>query len=988
MPGPIDRTPFIGRQRELAELWQCLEAAGQGQGMLVLVAGEPGIGKTRLVSELAERARRQGWQVLAGRAYESEGMPPYLPFIEAVCHFVRACPLEDLRTQLGRAAPDVALLIPEVRDRLPDLPPRPSSGPELAQYRLFESVTDFLLAIARSASGLLLCLDDLHWADKSTLRLLQHLARKLAGARMLVVGTYRSVELGGTHPLADVLADLSRERLSQRLVLTAFSPEEAGMLIEGLSSRPAAPSVATAIYHQTEGNPFFLEEVVWHLQAQGRDLADPETAVSDWGIPEGVRQVIAKRCGRLSPVANQLLQAGAVLGDGFSFDVLETVSGLEATPLMDALDEVLAAGVLREEGDGYHFTHALIRQTLIAALNLPRKQRLHQRAAEAIERAHAQNLGPHLATLAYHFSQAAQSTGSLDKAIDYAMRAGARAATLLAHEDAAVHYGRALQALEASGSTDEGQRCDLLLALGDVQRRAGDIPHARETFQRAAAIARQAQLPDRLARAALGYDARGETEIGTLDKLQVDLLEEARRALGEEESALCARVLARLARALYYSDSLERRAALSQQAVVMARRVGDPVALADALNCRRAAIWRPENIAEQLDVATELVRLAEEIGDSELALQGHHWRLTDLLELGEVQAVDVEIAAYTQLAEELRQPLYRWYAALFRAMRVLLDGRFEDGERLVRQALELGQQVQNRNATVNFVVQMFVVRREQGRLGELEATLTELVERLPQLPALRCGLGYLYSELGRSAEVQRVFDDLAVDDFAGLPRDAHWLSGITLLSEVCAFLGDTRRAALLYDLLLPYAGRNIVIGAAVVCRGAVSRILGVLATALARWDAAAQHFEEALTTNARLGARCWLAHTYHEYAMMLLARDQRGDRLHARALLERALCIYQDLGVQYFAAKAEALLAHPSLARGSSPMPRYPDRLSAREVEVLRLIAGGKSNREIAAMLFISLNTVARHVSNIFAKTGAANRAEAATYAARHGLIT
>jgi DNA-binding CsgD family transcriptional regulator/tetratricopeptide (TPR) repeat protein len=986
VPGPITCTPFVGRQRELAELWQCLEAAGQGQGTLVLVAGEPGIGKTRLVCELAERARAQGWQVLAGRAYESEGMPPYLPFIEAVRPFVRTCPVEDLRVRLGRAAPSVALLIPEVRDRLPDLPPSSSSHSALARYQLFESVTDFLLAIACSGDGLLLCLDDLHWADISTLLLLQHLARKLVSARMLVVSTYRTIELGHAHPLIDVLADLSRERLSRRVMLTAFSPQEADMLIEGLSSTPAAPSVAAAIYHETAGNPFFLEEVVWHLQAQGRDLADPATAVSDWGIPEGVRYVIAKRCGRLSAVANQLLQAGAVLGDGFSFDVLTAVSGLEATPLLDALDEVLAAGVLREEGDGYYFTHALIRQTLIAELSLPRKQRLHQLAAEAIERVHARNLGPHLATLAYHFGQAAQSTSSLDKAIDYAARAGARATTLLAYEDAASHYGRALQALEARGATDEGQHCDLLLALGDVQRRAGDFPHARETFQRAAGLARQAQLPDRLARAALGYGARGETEIGSLDMSQVGLLEEALRVLGGEESALRARVLAGLARALYYSDSLEWRTALSQQAVAMARRVGDPLALADALNCRHAAIWGPESTAEQLDVATELVHLAEQIGDSERALQGHHWRLIDLLELGEVQAVDVEIDTYIWRAEEVHQPLYRWYAALFRTMRALLAGRFEDGERLARQALELGQQVQNRNATVNFVVQMFVVRREQGRLGELEATLTEVAERIPEMPAWRCGLAYLYSELGRRAEARRVFEHLAVDDFAGLPRDAHWLSGITLLSEVCAFLGDARRAAVLYHLLLPYAGRNIVLGAALACRGAVSRILGVLATVLARWDAAAQHFEEALTMNARLGASGWLAHTYHEYAMLLLARDQRGDRAHARALLEQALRIYRDLGVPYFAAKAEALLGHPSRARAPVPVLNYPDNLSPREVEVLRLIAAGRSNREIAAILFISLNTVARHVSNIFVKTNAANRAEAATYAIRHGL--
>jgi predicted ATPase len=232
---------------------------------------------------------------------------------------------------------------------------------------------------------------------------------------------------------------------------------------------------------------------------------------------------------------------------------------------MDALDEAIGAGVIREVGGGYHFTHALIRQTITSELSLPRRQRLHLRAAEAIEQTYADNLGPHLAALAYHFALAARGAG--DMAVDYASRAGERAAALLAYDEAAGHYERALQALEARGLADAGRHCDLLLALGDVRRRAGDVSRARETFQRAAGIAREARLPERLARAALGYGARGEMEIGTVDEPQVALLEEALLMLGEEETGLRARVLADLARALYYSDSLERRSELSQQAV-------------------------------------------------------------------------------------------------------------------------------------------------------------------------------------------------------------------------------------------------------------------------------------------------------------------------------------------------------------------------------------------------------------------------------------
>ena len=318
------RTPFAGRRRELNLLTERLGSAREGRGSLVLVAGEPGIGKTRLIFELGQRARSEGWQVLSGRAYDSDGMPPYFPLAEALRAYVRACRSKELRTRLGKNAADVALVVPEVRDRLPDMPAAPAGIDEYGRYRVFESVSEFVLAIARSApgAGLLLCLDDLHWGDQSTLLLLKYLAHKAPSAPLLVVGAYRTTELSRMHPLADVLADLRRDELAERLLLTSLSAEDTTTLIEGLAGAPASAAVADAIYRETDGHPFFVGEVVRQLQADGRNLSDVHAATMQWGIPEGVREVIGRRLSRLPAASNRLLQAAAVLGEDLTVDVL------------------------------------------------------------------------------------------------------------------------------------------------------------------------------------------------------------------------------------------------------------------------------------------------------------------------------------------------------------------------------------------------------------------------------------------------------------------------------------------------------------------------------------------------------------------------------------------------------------------------------------------------------------------------------------------
>ncbi|MGH7821919.1 MAG: hypothetical protein ACREQ9_19325, partial [Candidatus Binatia bacterium] len=560
---------------------------------------------------------------------------------------------------------------------------------------------------------------------------------------------------------------------------------------------------------------------------------------------------------------------------------------------------------------------------LYAGLGGARRVELHRRVGEGVERLYAARPEPHLAELAYHFFEAAPA-GDVAKAIAYARRAAERATALLAYEEAARLYRLALRALDRLEPPDEGERCELLLALGDAQTRAGDPDGARETFLRAADVARELAAAEQLARAALGFGGRFVWGFAAADERLITLLEESLAALGEGDSALRVRVLARLAtafvgRMMYYQQALERSASLSQQAVEMSRRLGDTALLAYALDARHFAIWGPDRVEERLAIATEMLRLAEEAGDTEREHQAHHWRMLSLLELGELAAADVEIEAQVRLAEELRQPAQRWYAGMVRAMRTLLDGRFEEGERLAEEALAIGQK--EMPAQAMFAGQRFVSRWQQGRLHELEAFHKGFVEQYPEALFARANLAIVYSELGREAEARSELEYAAKNDFADLHRDLLWISILSRFAEVSASLHDQRSAQTLYDLLLPYADRIVM--PPPVCLGSAARYLGVLASTLSRFDEAAGHFEKALAMNTKMGARAWVAQTQYDYGAMLVARDAPGDGERARALLKDALATARALGMKRLVARIHSVA--PERAQAASRWKRVEE---------------------------------------------------------------
>ena len=815
---------------------------------------------------------------------------------------------------------------------------------------------------------------------------LRFLSRELEGAGLLVVGIYRHTEVDPGHPLVALLADLTRAP-GRRLLLGGLDEADVASFVAQVATVEPSPELTMAVYRQTDGNPFFVSEVVRLLASQGR-LGDAEggSPVMAASLPEGVKAVVAERLGRLSDDCQRVLEVAAVLGRDFELRVLQPASGLEGDRLLELVEEAEAARVVGAVPGGlgrWRFAHALVREVLYEGLPAARRIRLHGRVGEALEALYMADPRPHLAELAHHFMAAAPGGEEMAaRAVRVATAAGRRALELLAWEEAADLFERALAALELAELPDQQQRCQLLLALGEARMAASDVAAARAAYQQAAEVARRISAPEALARAALGLGlvATG----GMVDPAEVGLLEEALVALGDAESPLRARVLARLAKALMYTPQTERRLQLSGKAVALARRLGDPATLAAVLYDHHLAIWgseKAEVAGERLAVATEVVALAERIGDRAMALRGRGLRRTDLLELGDVAGFDADLAAAERTARELRQLHYHWQLPLARACRAMLAGRLAEAEELAAQALAIGRRAGDQAVELYYHAGTIVsLRFMQGRVAETIELLQDLAARFPAITLIRAALAAALALAGRIDQARAEVERLVGDDLAALPRNPGWSWTLADVAVACYFLGDTERAARVRELLEPYADRNIVTArAGALCAGPAAYYLGLLDLTLHQPDQAVRRLQHAAKLAGRLQAPPFIALCQEGQARALLARDHPGDRQQAQTLLAEAAATAQELGAQWVGERASALLKELAA-------PAWPAGLTGREVEVLRLIAAGHSNRTIAETLFISPNTVLRHVSNIFTKTGVANRAEAAAYATRHGL--
>jgi DNA-binding SARP family transcriptional activator/DNA-binding CsgD family transcriptional regulator len=970
--------PFVGRSPELSTLRALLPRRPGDGGRIALVGGEAGSGKSRLVREFAHDVAAEGVLVLCG-ACEAVVRTPYRPFTEALEQLVRVSETDALREDLGAAGGELTRLLPELAVRVGALPPPVTGDPDTERHRLRTAVTD-LLASASRRRPILFVLEDGHWADIPTLLLLRHLALAVSDTRLLVLATFRDTEAEVPTELADALAELRRSDDAARIHLEGLADEEVEEFIRAAATETVDIEVgelARTIRHLTEGNPFLLCEF-WRslVEAGAVEVADTglrmRRPLEEVATPDSVREVVSQRISRLPSETRELLELAAVVGPEFELEIIRRAASPQ-TELLGALDAAERHGMIEEIPSRpleYRFAHELVRRAIYDRLRSVRCAELHLLVGEALEAAHPSPSRRVVAELAQHFTAAAGLRGR-ERAVEYNLLAAEAARDALDFDEVAARLVTALDL----GIDDELRQADVRLELGAAWVRAGESFESIRAYQQAAEIARRVDDGELLARAAVGFE-EACWRPGMLDQGAVNLLEEASAALPGEDSPLRVRVLAGLARSLAAQGDYAKASIVRANAIGMARRIDDRKGLATVL---MQAYWARGStpLEEVIEMLTESRDLAAEMGDIEIQAQAMEWRILPLIAVGDVEAAREELTTVTEMARRVRQPFILYIAEQYGAALALQEGRLGAAETAAERSREWGRLLRGREASGTYGIQMFEIRRQQGRLAELAPFARSLVAANGGDVIWRPALAALLAELDMRDEVERELARIRRDGLEPLRRSL--LTGsLAYLTDACSAVGNAEVAALIYPELAPSAGTVVMIGSGVVFCGAADRCLGMLAATLGDTERAERHFAAALERNRSIGATTWLAHTYYEYGRML-----RASREYERAepLLAEAATLAEQVGMP-------ALLSR--IARLAPPRAKtraLPHGLSEREAEVLRLVAAGLSNREIAATLSISQHTAANHVKRILRKTACANRTEAASFATRHGLV-
>jgi DNA-binding SARP family transcriptional activator len=848
LPPPLERarqSPLVGREDELAAIADAAGALG-GARRLVLLSGDAGIGKTRLLAEAAARLQADGWPVLFGRADE-EGLIPYEPFVEALRHYLVFRPDLGLAPgeRLPAAAAPLAMLVPELEPLLSEERPPLWEDAEAGRYRLFVAFASVLSRIAEREQ-LALVLDDLQWADGATLRLVRELVTRSGSAELIVLGAYRDAP---HEPLVRLQEALSRDHRLDEIAVGGLAEADVAALAVAAGGDPPA-AVVRELHQATRGYPFLVEQLLPLLAT-----ADDSSFASEYAamkVPSAIRIVVQRRLQALPIDVVRTLSAAAVLGREFRLADLEAIVPPELLPVLPRLEDALAAGLIEEVGDEvdrFAFAHDLLRRTLYEELSESRAARLHLDAARVLERA-----GRDVSELVHHYVAAQEIGGAADAAVT-SIQLAQRLAAAHAHADAVRQYRTALAAL-GFVEPDAGAtlRCEALVGLA-ASLDTLDIDEARAAYAEAAAVADAAGLPAWLGRAAIGF-ARWQ-RYARVDDEAVALLEHALAALPETDSDVRAQVLGLLGVRLGPADQ-ERRERLWRDGVAMARRDGDDAALATILRYAPYALWRPESLPERLAAADETVALATAADQS---LWGQVNAFAERLELGDVADADRALEAARALAERSRHRWFQWYLPMLLATRALLGDDVDEGEWLARSALESRLEVEP-GATEVFAAQLALCARLRGTADEpVLAQLDDQVARFPDRTLWRALLADALLTAGRDEEARPLLQSVLADE---LPANPDRLAVLALSVEAAARLGEIDAAAKRVDALIPFAGRLILVDRAWAVWGPTARVLGIAHAARGDATAAAEYFGQAEQQLAAIGAGAWLAVTRAE----------------------------------------------------------------------------------------------------------------------------
>ena len=987
---PRVRNPsFVGRDRELGELTAAFEDAASGRGRLTMVVGEPGIGKTSLWEQLADYVKENNGVALVGHCYEEGSLSlPYLAFVEALRTYVLDSEPDDLRADLGPHAGDLARILPEIQDRL-QIEPRPPADPDEDRYRLLQAVAALLRSIS-DGRPLLVVLEDLHDADKGTLDMLTYLSRSLGDLRLLIIGTYRDVEVDRAHPLSGTLAELRRASSFRRIALRGLSPDEVRRMMSNVAAQEVSWGLAEAVHRQTEGNPLFVQEVVRYLVEEGfeTDGAWDSTNQLAMRIPEGLTDVIGKRLSRLSPECNEVMGIAAVIGREFALDVLQQVAEMSEDSLFGVLKEAQAASIIEERSAlgaavSFRFTHAFFRQTLYEEIFAPLRIRAHQRVGRAMEETYAGQLEQHAAELADHFANSS-SEEDLTRALEYSEMAARHALSVYSYGEAARLLEQALKVQRVLDPNDGPKRCDLLLSLGEALMPAGEPRRVMDTVaSEAFALAEviddrsRASQTCRLALEAAWQYGASMTVIGPGGLLW------AERADRYAEPNSTDRVLTdcMLAFVRWSEGDIVEARALGRRALELARRLDDPEALHIA-TLLFVENFPPRDEEERWQLVTEMSPHPQSGVTTKTLGYWLYVAGSACLDRGERARAESLWEQVGRLAQRTDDATLIVRSLFLRPWLDYLDGRLEEAvagaEHILRRADELGAIVRGRwfAAVLSFRSLVYLGRgeealaavRETERLADAEGTPQDAV---PWSDMLR-------AHLGSSDEAAGGLRRLA-SERTPLQRENMPTNALVTALKLAVLVEDRELCSDLAERLAPVA----FLSTAHIAQTCPARHLGGAAALLGEPDKARGYYRQALEAAGKIRFRPEIALTHLQLADLLIENYPDG-RAEAGEHLEFAITEFRDMKMHPSLERALELQENLGSPKGETVS--YPDGLSQREVEVLRLIAQGKSNRQIADELFLSPSTIAHNVTSILTKTGLANRTEAATYASRQDL--
>jgi len=966
---------FVSRDRELAEMDRLLQKAIGGKGQVCFVTGEAGFGKTTLTTEFARRAQLENADLLVaiGDCNSQTGIgDPYLPFREVLGmitgdiddRVAQGMTTEENASRLKGFLRVSKRIVMEVGPDLIDIfvpgiglatkagvlvagdketlwrkrgaqGQAPAQSPiktiqESEQGRIFEQVTRVLVTLS-AQRPLILILDDIHWIDDSSASLLFHLARRIEGSRILIVGTYRpeEVALGRgefRHPMAQIVPELKRHYGDLMISLGEEDEAEARRFVDAIIDTEANrldKDFRRRLFERTRGHPLFTAELLRDMQElgalqqddQGKWVPGPEL---DWDtLPARTEGVIEERINRLQDDLQEILTVASIQGEEFTAQVLLPLIDADERQLLAALTRDLGKvhRLLVEEGSGrvgrtrlshFRFRHQMFQKYFYDQLGSGERELLHEKTALALESVYEGNTDQVSLQLAIHFERA----GLFEVAARYYLQAARKATKVYAYQEAISHAATGIACLDRNQDSSQHAelRLELMLLQGEAQQHAGHVQESMETFRAAAELALKLEVPEAAARAAMGY-SEPRWRYNMVDAISVRLITEALALLSREDSALRACLIAYLARISEKLQSLDELLAMLNEAVAMARRLDDPHTLIDCARFRFSLDRDPARIGERLELANEMVELTRKVDNVGLHAELLMFRTYDSLAMGNLEVCERDLDTMEELADKLRDPFYHYHAATMRVTGALLTGRLDEAERLAMNAMTTGQQLGVDNVEGVMGVHMFTIRREQGRLGEIAPLVSHFLEKHGAGASWRPGLALIHFEIGEVEQARQQFERMASTNFRWLPRDSLWQTCLSYLTEVCDGLDDTARAQTLYDLLLPYADHTLVVGNAIACLGATSRFLGQLATVCNRWEEAEQHFRHAIELNKRLNARPWLAHSQFQYARMLRKRGQAQDIEMAGTLLDEACTAADALAMGALTSKIRAMMS-------------------------------------------------------------------------------